>query len=35
MDIISKENNKFYTQNSYGFGISSEIEETKKILMEK
>jgi hypothetical protein len=35
MDIISKENNKFYTQNSYGFGISSEIEETKKILTEK
>lgn len=35
MDIIAKENNKFYTQHSYGFGISSEIEETHKIFKEK
>ena len=35
MDIITKENNKFYTQNCYGFGISSEIEETQKIFKEK
>ena len=34
MDIITKENNRFYTQHSYGFGISSEIEETKKIFIE-
>ena len=35
MEIITKDGDKFYTQSSHGFGISSEIEETKKTLIEK
>jgi hypothetical protein len=35
IDIITKENNKFYTQHCYGFGLSSNIEETHKTLKEK
>lgn len=35
IDIIAKENNKFYTQSCYGFGIASTVEETHKILKEK
>lgn len=34
IDIITRENDKFYTQNCYGFGVSSEIEETRKIMKE-
>jgi len=30
IEIITKEGDKFYTQNCYGFGISSEITETKR-----
>lgn len=35
IDIITRDKNKFYTQSCYGFGISSEIQQTNKILKEK
>lgn len=35
IDMITKENNKFYTQHSYGFGVASEIQETHKTLKGK